>query len=157
MHAWLHRWSPLSYEFHFEHAFDSLVLGPLYLIINNTQCACTCMCTQKYIPEAAKVSFPLSNCPPSWLVLSLGFLSFLIAITWIICIINYTGINKNYHIAWKILWGIKFGGWPSARATAKISYLHNICMAIPYQTAKFKSTNMFAMAIWEPTTKFNSH
>ena len=29
-------------------------------------------------------------------------------------------------------------------------------MAIPYQTTKFKSTNIFAMAIWGPTTKFNS-
>ena len=30
-------------------------------------------------------------------------------------------------------------------------------MAIPYRTAKFKSANTFAMAIWEPTAKFNSH
>ena len=29
-------------------------------------------------------------------------------------------------------------------------------MAIPYRTDKFKSANMFAMAIWEPTAKFNS-
>ena len=29
-------------------------------------------------------------------------------------------------------------------------------MAIPYQTAKFKSGNIFAMAIWGPTAKFNS-
>ena len=33
---------------------------------------------------------------------------------------------------------------------------YNICMAIPYWTAKFKSTNTFAIAIWDPTTKFNS-
>ena len=30
-------------------------------------------------------------------------------------------------------------------------------MAIPYRTAKFKSTNIFAMAILGPTAKFNSH
>ena len=29
-------------------------------------------------------------------------------------------------------------------------------MAIPYRTAKFKSANIFAMAIWGPTAKFNS-
>ena len=32
-----------------------------------------------------------------------------------------------------------------------------IRMAIPYRTAKFKSANIFAMAIWGPTAKFNSH
>ena len=30
-------------------------------------------------------------------------------------------------------------------------------MAIPYQTTKFKSANILAMAIWDPTTKFNSY
>ena len=30
-------------------------------------------------------------------------------------------------------------------------------MAIPYQTAKFKSANIYAMEIWYPTAKFNSH
>ena len=33
-------------------------------------------------------------------------------------------------------------------------------MVIPYQTTKFKirqSANIFAMAIWGPNTKFNSH
>ena len=29
-------------------------------------------------------------------------------------------------------------------------------MVIPYRTAKFKSANIFAMAILGPTTKFNS-
>ena len=29
-------------------------------------------------------------------------------------------------------------------------------MVILYQTAKFKSANIFAVAIWGPTTKFNS-
>ena len=29
-------------------------------------------------------------------------------------------------------------------------------MAIPYQTTKFKSANIFVMAIWGPTAKFNS-
>ena len=28
-------------------------------------------------------------------------------------------------------------------------------MAILYRTAKFKSANTFAMAIWDPTAKFN--
>ena len=31
-----------------------------------------------------------------------------------------------------------------------------IRMAILYRTAKFKYANMFAMAIWDPTAKFNS-
>ena len=30
-------------------------------------------------------------------------------------------------------------------------------MAIPYQTTKFKSTNILAMVISGPTAKFNSH
>ena len=29
-------------------------------------------------------------------------------------------------------------------------------MAVPYRTAKFKSTSIVAMAIWGPTAKFNS-
>ena len=29
-------------------------------------------------------------------------------------------------------------------------------MMIPYRTAKFKSTNIFAMTIWRSTAKFNS-
>ena len=29
-------------------------------------------------------------------------------------------------------------------------------MVIPYQMAKLKSANIFSMAIWDPTTKFNS-
>ena len=32
-----------------------------------------------------------------------------------------------------------------------------IRMAIPYRIAKFKFANTFAMAIWGPTVKFNSH
>ena len=31
-----------------------------------------------------------------------------------------------------------------------------IHMAIPFQTAKFKSANTLVMAIWDPTAKFNS-
>ena len=56
----------------------------------------------------------------------------------------------------------KFGGelnlaaWQSTFATAKIRQ-HFIHMAIPYQTAKFKSANILAMAIWGSTTKFNPH
>ena len=30
-------------------------------------------------------------------------------------------------------------------------------MVILYQTAKFKSANIFAVVIWGPTAKFNSH
>ena len=30
-------------------------------------------------------------------------------------------------------------------------------MAILYRTNKFKSANTFEMAVWDPTTKFNSH
>ena len=30
-------------------------------------------------------------------------------------------------------------------------------MVIPYRTAKFKSADIFIMAIWGPTAKFNSH
>ena len=79
----------------------------------------------------------------------------------------------------KLLYRIvgKFGGelnlvfWQSIFAATKsksacISYLHvynimnvrvYVYMAIPYRTAKFKSANIFAMAIWGPTAKFNSH
>ena len=35
--------------------------------------------------------------------------------------------------------------------------LEHICMAIPYWTAKFKSANIFSMAILGPTTKFYFH
>ena len=34
-----------------------------------------------------------------------------------------------------------------------LAYIH---VAIPYRTAKFKSANIFAIAIWGPTAKFNS-
>ena len=57
---------------------------------------------------------------------------------------------------------IKFGGLAVQLATAKLksantSYLHiYICIAIPYRTAKFKSANIFTMAIQGPTAKFNS-
>ena len=61
----------------------------------------------------------------------------------------------------KIWRGIKFGGSAVYLCNHQIkihqyfllAYIH---MAIPYQTAKFKSTNIFAMAILGPTTKFNS-
>ena len=56
---------------------------------------------------------------------------------------------------------IKFGGLAVYLCNCQIkirqyfilAYIH---MAIPYRTAKFKPTNMFAMAIWDPTAKFNS-
>ena len=69
-----------------------------------------------------------------------------------------------YRIAGKFGGELNLAVWRTAWATtklksAKISYLHIHCipMAIPYQTAKSKSTNMFEMAIWDPTANFNSH
>ena len=64
--------------------------------------------------------------------------------------------NKTiYHIA------ENFGGLVVYLSNRQIKIrqkflLAYICMAIPYQTAKFKSTDTFAMAIWDPTAKFNS-
>ena len=69
-------------------------------------------------------------------------------------------VNLPYN--WKIWRGIKFGSLAVYLTAAKlkstnISYLHNyVCMVIPYRTTKFKSANIFAMAIWGPTAKFNS-
>ena len=62
----------------------------------------------------------------------------------------------------KIWRGIKFGGLVVCSSNCQIKIRQNfllayICMAIPYRTANFKSANKFAMAIWEPTAKFNSH
>ena len=64
--------------------------------------------------------------------------------------------------SWKIWWGIKFGGLADCLQNCQIKIHKNflltyIPMAILYQTTKFKSANTFAMAIWDPTTKFNSH
>ena len=61
----------------------------------------------------------------------------------------------------KIWQGIKFGylvnclsnGQIKIRQNFLLAYIH---MAILYRTAKFKSANMFEMAIWDPTAKFNS-
>ena len=61
----------------------------------------------------------------------------------------------------------KFGGelnlavWRSALATVKLKFrqyflLAYVHMAIPYRAAKFKSANIFAMAMLGPTAKFNS-
>ena len=52
--------------------------------------------------------------------------------------------------------------WQSRIATAKIKICQYLIfvyvrMAIPYQTDKFKSANIFVIAIWGQTTKFNSH
>ena len=57
--------------------------------------------------------------------------------------------------------GIKFGGLAVNLCNRQIKirqyfilvYIH---VAIRYRTAKFKSANSFAMAIWGPTAKFNS-
>ena len=59
-------------------------------------------------------------------------------------------IHQNFLLA--------YGGLAVYITTAKlnftkISYLH---MAIPYRTAKFKSTNILAIAILGSTAKFNS-
>ena len=53
-----------------------------------------------------------------------------------------------YNYSQKIWWGIKFGSvvvYLYDYQNANISYLCIIRMAIPYQTAKFKSANVFAM------------
>ena len=69
----------------------------------------------------------------------------------------------NYRIAGKFGGELNLADWRSVFATAKlksanISYLHiNIIrMAIPYRTAKFRSTNIVAIVILAPTAKFNS-
>ena len=63
----------------------------------------------------------------------------------------------NYHIAWKIWWGIKSGSLAVSCPTAKlkpanISYSHIYVygMAIPYRAAKFNTV------VWGSTIKFNS-
>ena len=64
----------------------------------------------------------------------------------------------------KIWRGIKFGGLAvyfnnrqiKIRQNFLLAYPQYIRMAIPYRTAKLKSVNTFAMAIWDRTTKFNS-
>ena len=61
----------------------------------------------------------------------------------------------------KIWRGIKFGGLAVCMSNCQIKIRQNfllayIHMAIPYRTAKFKSANTFAMAIWDPTAKFSS-
>ena len=55
----------------------------------------------------------------------------------------------------------KFGSLAVYITTAKlkctkISYSHNIRMAIPYRTAKFKSATILAIVILGSTAKFNS-
>ena len=75
---------------------------------------------------------------------------------------SYDNNNNKFPYSQKIWREIKFGGLAvyitSAKLkSAKISYLHIICMAIPYRTDKFKSTNILAIAILGSNTKFNSH
>ena len=55
----------------------------------------------------------------------------------------------------------KFGGLAVYLNNRQIKIRQNfllayIRVAIPYRTAKLNSTNTFAMAIWDPTAKFNS-
>ena len=70
---------------------------------------------------------------------------------------------SNIPYSWKIWRGNKFGGLAVYITTAKlkfvkISYSHIIlCMAILYQTAKFKSTNILGIAILGSIAKFNSY
>ena len=69
---------------------------------------------------------------------------------------------RDYCIAGKFGGELNFGGlavWSTTTKlkSANISYSHNyVRMVIPYQTSKFKSTNIFAIAILGPTAKFNS-
>ena len=68
----------------------------------------------------------------------------------------------TYHVAGKFGGELNLAVSQSIFATAKlklanISYLHIIRMAIPYRTAKFKSTNIFTIVILGPTAKFNSY
>ena len=65
--------------------------------------------------------------------------------------------------SWKIWWGIKFGGLAVYLCNCQIKICQYfiqchayIRMVIPYRTAKFKFTNIFAVAIWRSTVKFNS-
>ena len=59
----------------------------------------------------------------------------------------------------KIWRGIKFGGLVVCLCNCqiKIFLLAYICMAIPYQTAKLKSANIFAMANWDPTVNISGY
>ena len=63
----------------------------------------------------------------------------------------------NYRIAGK------FGGFAVCLCNHQIKINQNFLLTyniytlvIPYRTAKLKSTNIFTMAIWAPTVKFNS-
>ena len=70
---------------------------------------------------------------------------------------------NHMHIPYsrKIWRRIKFGGLAVYLNNRQIKIRQNfllayIRVAIPYRTAKLNSTNTFAMAIWDPTAKFNS-
>ena len=69
----------------------------------------------------------------------------------------------NYMILYsqKIWRGIKFGSLAICLRNCQIKIRQYFIlvytrMAIPHWTAKFKSANIFSMAIWGPTAKFNS-
>ena len=62
------------------------------------------------------------------------------------CIAGKFGGKLNLAVAFKI----------AKLESAKLYDSHILCMVILYQTAKFKSTNTFAMSIWGPSAKFNS-
>ena len=79
-------------------------------------------------------------------------------------ILNYITHSSHSNVipySWKIWRGIKFGGLAVYLNNRQIKIRQNFLLAykrtaIPYQTAKLKSANTFAMAIWDPTAKFNS-
>ena len=109
---------------------------------------------QSLIPPPFLFLSPTLSLPPSLLLeppLSIFLLPF--SLPSLSCYIWYSR---------KVWWGIKSGSLVVYPATTKlkstnISYLHIIIrMAIPYQIAKFKSANIFPMAILGPTAKFNS-
>ena len=74
---------------------------------------------------------------------------------------NFMESLQKYCKARKFGRELNWAIWWSAFATAKLKFLTrtyiHIRMVIPYQTPKLKSANIFAMDIWDPTAKFNSH
>ena len=66
------------------------------------------------------------------------------------------------HSSYRVWWGIIFGGLVVYLCNHQIKIRYYFLLAyiihvvIPYQPAKLKSANIFAMGILGPTTKFNS-
>ena len=80
-------------------------------------------------------------------------------------IIKLTNLHVKLHsllYSRKIWRGIKFGSLAVFLCNYQIKIYQNFLLtyihtAILYRTAKLKSANIFAMAIWDPTAKFFSH